>query len=351
MRAMRAREEVAAELEERLNSVAEEIRSEYYNLGLYLFSNADSLAIPMGKKLLDGVKEAEEDNRKSKELLEDSKRFLSDYKEKAQQAESLRDQINVKRGENKMVKLRLGALIYEQCSLALLDNSLFSDVYKDVEEEKRYIDKAESNAFLDRIFSKHGKAKMQRSNDSRFLSYAEAALDKKAVDSLDGDNAKALYKDAESSSEELKELSRRLDELNSVIKAMEDRRRTLERGELEKLDSASYEAEDKLREQVIGYGNYLFDKGASWIGETTPSAVLDYLDSILKKQQEYTSLTNTMARLKKEAKADDFKALIEEEKAKILILQKEKERIDMQIAQIENEIERLEGSIDRLSLK
>ena len=57
-----------------------------------------------------------------------------------------------------------------------------------------------------------------------------------------------------------------------------------------------------------------------------------------------------MNRLKKEAKADDYKALIEEEKAKILILQKEKERIDQQIAQIENEIERLEGSIDRLSL-
>ncbi len=351
MRVMRAREEVAAELEERLNNVAEEIRSEYYSLGLYLFSNADSLNIPMGKKLLDGVKEAEADKIRAQELLTESKRFLSEYKDKAQRAESLRDQINVKRGENKMVKLRLGALIYEQCSLSLLDKALFSSVYKDVEEEKRYIDKSGSNAFLDRIFSKHGKAKMQRSNDSRFLSYAESALDKKTFEALNGENAKALYSDAASSTEELKVLSSALEDLNIEIKTMEDRRRALEKGELEKLDSASYEADDRLREQVIGYGNYLFDKGASWIGENTPSDVLDYLDSILKKQQEYTSLTATMARLKKEAKADDIKALIEEEKAKILILQKEKERIDMQIAQIENEIERLEGSIDRLTLK
>lgn len=348
---MRAREEVAAELEEKLDSVAEDIRSEYYNLGLYLFENADSLDIPMGKKLFDGVKEAECEKQRSKELLDDSKKFISEYKEKAEMAENLKDQINVKRGENKMIKLRLGALIYEQCSLSLLDSSLFSEVYKDAKEEKRYRDKAESNAFLDRIFSKHGKAKMQRNNDSRFLSYAEYALDKKAIESLSGDNAKDLYKDAESSTKELKELSSSLDDLNAEIKAMEDRRRTLEKGDLERQENASFEAEDRLREQVIGYGNYLFDKGASWIGETTPTAVLDYLDSILKKQQEYSSLTNTMARLKKEAKADDFKALIEEEKAKILILQKEKERIDMQIAQIENEIERLEGSIDRLSLK
>ncbi len=347
---MRAREEVAAEIQEKLDSVAEDIRSQYYNLGLYLSENASHVKIPMGINLLDSVKSAKADKERAASSLEEARSFLKDYKALSDEAEGLKDQINVKRGENKMIKLRLGALIYEQCSLSLLPEELFSDVYKDVSEERKYRERAESNAFLDKLFSKHGKYKLERSNDSRFLSYAESVVQRKLSDALNGDNAKSLFIDAAQSDDELTRLNALLDDKVTSLKAMDERRRSLEKGELKKLESAEYESGDKLREAEIGYGNYLFDKGASWIGEDTPAVVLDYLDSILKSQQEYASLTSTMNRLKKEAKADDYKALIEDEKAKILILQKEKERIDQQIAQIENEIERLEGSIDRLSL-
>ena len=99
---------------------------------------------------------------------------------------------------------------------------------------------------------------------------------------------------------------------------------------------------------MINYGNYLYDRGGSWIGETTPSEILDILQKIIEIQNEYRELNERKQRLQKEAKADDYKALIEEEKEKIKILLGEREKIDMQIEDIEKEIKRLESLVDRL---
>ena len=72
-------------------------------------------------------------------------------------------------------------------------------------------------------------------------------------------------------------------------------------------------------------------------------------DEIEKSLQKMVEEETTVAKAYV-GKADDYKAQIEEERAKILILQKEKERIDLQISQIQAEIDRLEGTVDRLSM-
>ena len=82
--------------------------------------------------------------------------------------------------------------------------------------------------------------------------------------------------------------------------------------------------------------------------QTTPSEILDILQKIIEIQNEYRELNERKQRLQQEAKADDYKALIEEEKEKIKILLGEREKIDMQIEDIEKKIKRLESLVDRL---
>ena len=59
-------------------------------------------------------------------------------------------------------------------------------------------------------------------------------------------------------------------------------------------------------------------------------------------------LLSERARLGREAKADDLRALLESEEGKLRILRRERERIDGEIAEIEREAERLRGNIEKL---
>ena len=347
---MRAREEALSGIQEKMDQVAEEIRGCYFKLGDSVASSPDALGIPVGKRLLESVLNARKDKEKAESELNEADRFISLYKERSDEAEQIRDRIGEKNRELKLSRLRLGALVYEQCSLSLLDKNIFSSVYNDVEEERLYSEKKNSEGFLDRFLSIRGKAKLQRSNDSRLLGYASLILDNDLSSSLSGDNAKSVCEECNACSTEIKELSSRLAEISEYLETSDSERKALDKGGYEKLKADFDDKSDKLREEIIGYGNYLFDRGASWIDQSTPSEILDYLDSILKSQNEYSALSNTLKRMMKEAKADDYKAQIEEERAKILILQKEKERIDLQISQIQAEIDRLEGTVDRLSM-
>ena len=347
---MKAREEALSGIQAKMDEVAEEIRDCYFKLGNTIASSPESLGIPVGKRLLESVLNAKKDKEKSETALNEADRFLSSYKEKSDEADQLRDRIGEKNRELKLSRLRLGALVYEQCSLSLLDKSIFSSVYDDVEEERLYSEKKNAEGFIDRFFSLRGKAKLQRSTDSRLLGYASLVLDNDLSGALSGESAKSVYEECTACSSEIKELSARLSEISGYLDRSDSEKKALDKGGYEKLKADSDDKSDKLKEEIIGYGNYLFDRGASWIDQSTPSEILDYLDSILKSQNEYSALSNTLNRMMKEAKADDYKAQIEEEKARILILQKEKERIDLQISQIQAEIDRLEGTVDRLSM-
>ena len=117
------------------------------------------------------------------------------------------------------------------------------------------------------------------------------------------------------------------------------------------MDSDQERVEDSkaaYRESLINYGNYLYDRGGSWVGEKTPTEILDILQKIIEVQNGYRELNERKSKLQKEAKADDYKALIEEEKEKIKILLGERDKIDMQIEDIQKEINRLESLVDRL---
>ena len=345
---MVTREELFRETEEKIEDTTEVLRSYFHDLGEAIYKDQSVLPAPMGVSLLEEVKKAENDMNQAFASREDDKEFITQFDEIKERKTVVDDEMERLREEERDLRLRIGALIYEQCSLGLLDRDRFSSVYADSDEEKKLSEKAEGKSIISRLSSRSALSRLKRSDNSRYLDYSSLVDDEENAVSLSGGNAVTLMNNLEEIKEKRAILFQEKEDKDYYLSQNISRRRLLEKGGVEKDDEKVEDSQVAYKEALINYGNYLYDRGGSWIGETTPSEILDILQKIIEIQNEYRELNERKQRLQKEAKADDYKALIEEEKEKIKILLGEREKIDMQIEDIEKEIKRLESLVDRL---
>ena len=345
---MVTREELFRETEEKIEDTTEVLRSYFHDLGEAIYKDQSVLPAPMGVSLLEEVKKAENDMNQAFASREDDKEFITQFDEIKERKTVVDDEMERLREEERDLRLRIGALIYEQCSLGLLDRDRFSSVYADSDEEKKLSEKAEGKSIISRLSSRSALSRLKRSDNSRYLDYSSLVDDEENAVSLSGGNAVTLVNKLEEIKEKRANLFQEKEDKDYYLSQNISRRRLLEKGGVEKDDERVEDSQVAYKEALINYGNYLYDRGGSWIGETTPSEILDILQKIIEIQNEYRELNERKQRLQQEAKADDYKALIEEEKEKIKILLGEREKIDMQIEDIEKEIKRLESLVDRL---
>ena len=345
---MVTREELFRETEEKIEDTTEVLRSYFHDLGEAIYKDQSVLPAPMGVSLLEEVKKAENDMNQAFASREDDKEFITQFDEIKERKTVVDDEMERLREEERDLRLRIGALIYEQCSLGLLDRDRFSSVYADSDEEKKLSERAEGKSFISRLSSRSALSRLKRSDNSRYLDYSSLVDDEENAVSLSGGNAVTLVNKLEDIKEKRANLFQEKEDKDYYLSQNISRRRLLEKGGVEKDDEKVEDSQVAYKEALINYGNYLYDRGGSWIGETTPSEILDILQKIIEIQNEYRELNERKQRLQQEAKADDYKALIEEEKEKIKILLGEREKIDMQIEDIEKEIKRLESLVDRL---
>ncbi len=345
---MVTREELFRETEEKIEETTEVLRSFFHDLGEAIYKDQSVLPVQMGVSLLEVVKKAENDMNTAFSSREDDKAFSVEFDETKNRKTWVDDEMEKLREEEKDIRLCIGALIYEQCSLGLLDRDRFSSVYADSDEEKKLSEKAEAKSLFSRLSSRSALSRMKRSDNSRYLDYSSLIDNEENAVSLSGGNAETLVKKLEAVKEKRALLFQEKEEKDIYLSQNIARRKALEKGGLESDDERVEDSLSAYNEALINYGNYLYDRGGSWIGETTPPEILDILQKIIEIQNEYRELNERKSRLQKEAKADDYKALIEEEKEKIKILLGEREKIDMQIEDIEKEISRLEGLVEKL---
>lgn len=344
--AMQAIDELMAQIEEKEESIRESIRDAELQLGMEAVRVREALGLRVGGKLLEAAIDASAAVASAAEAAENGRALLDERRRLEDELEHLMREASSEDGEKRRLSIRLGAMIYEQCSFSLLDRDVFRIVYDDVEEDRR-LEERDDGSFISRLVGS-GKARMRRmGEEGRFISYAAIAL--KSDARLDGENAAALL---------------------SSLKALEERRRT-QGEEIAALQGKLAEGREKARmeerslessaahigtlrrseeEALVSYGSYLYDKGSEWIGEDTPSSILDAIEALLKLHDSYDEVQHEKDRLGREAKADDYRAMIESEEGKIMVLEKEKERIDREIAQIRREIDSLKMRIRRLDV-
>lgn len=345
---MVTREELFNETEERIEKTTSLLRSYFYNLGLFVYKNQNLLPSVMGVSLIEAAKKAEKELKEAEERKNDDTLFSLEYDEKKKEKIEVDDALELLREKEKDTRLMLGALIYEQCSLGLLPRESFSSVYDDAESEKVLSKKSNSSSFWSRLTSSSSLMRFKRNDSMRYLDYSSLADNEEIAITINGEKAQSLIATLRSIKKEREQKAEKEVELESFLTENLARRKSLEKNGTEEDEVTLTQKKNEFNETIINYGNYLYDRGASWIGEDTPSEVLDTLQLIIESQNEYSSLLSRRSRLEKEAKADDYKAMIEEEREKIRILEDEKNRIDIQIREIEREIDRLENQVNRL---
>lgn len=342
------REELFKETEDKIDETTKELRGHFYDLGLILFNNPEILPYGMGVSLLKASKEAYDSLREAREKKNGDEAFIKEYEERKEKKIKTETALEELREKEKETRLILGALIYEQCSLSLLPREKFSSVYDDSDREKELVKTTGGSSFFRKLRASSELTLMRKNDRNRYLDYSSFADDEENAVLITGEKAQNLVS-------VLMDIKKKREILSGDASGDEvflteglSRYRSLEKGGIEDDKTSLEEKENAFHECMINYGNYLYDRGGTWIGENTPAEVLDIFEKILESQKEYARLNECRKQLEKEAEADDYKALIKSEKEKIRILTDEKTKIDMQIGEIEKEIERLENLLKRL---
>lgn len=345
---MTEREELYKETEDKIDETTRSLRKHFYDLGFILFNNPDILPYGMGVSLVKASKEAYQALEEARKTKLEDENLIKEYEEKKEKKIEADNTLEILRPKEKEIRLRIGALIYEQCSLSLLPRDNFSSVYFDADREKELVEKSTQGSFFSKFRASSELSLFRKNDKNRYYDYSSCIDDEKNASLIKSEKAQSLIGELFKIKREKETLSRTILEAEKYLEDTAQRYRILEKSGIEKDSSLLEERENAFKECIINYGNYLYDRGGSWIGENTPAEILDIFEKILESQKKYSHLNECRKQLEKEAKADDYKALIESEKEKIRILTEEKDRIDKQITEIEKEIERLETLLKRL---
>lgn len=345
---MESREELLKNIEKQIDDCWDSIREEYFVLGEKLYKLSSTLSLPVGKNLLEGVIAVDARRNETGEKYNQEAALIEEFSKKSEENESVQRSLEGIIQRERKEKICLGAIIYERASLSLLDRKSFDFVYKDIDKELDYRKKENSRNPIERLSAQNSLSKLKKSANERYVSYSDIAIEKGLLDSIGGSNAPNIIASLESIAKEKQEAEDKSSSLLEYIDSNKAIFQKLKKSGLEETKAYKEDVDNQYRENLISYGNYLFDKGGVWVDEKTPSDVLDTIEDILKLQKDFASLNEDKQRLHRDSKVDDYRALIQEEEAKILILEKEKEKIDQEIEQIRIEIRKLNSMIERL---
>ena len=343
---MSAKEELEGEISAREADIRERIRNACLSLGIKAAREHEMLGFSVGGSLLDAALKATDDRRAAEENGRAIHSFLESFHADEETLSAALEEARNAEAVIRRLSIRLGALIYEQCSFSLLDKEQYRIVYDDVEAD-RQLEARDGASIFSRLLGS-GKARVRKmGEESRFISYAGIALASGTPPA--GERSESLFGELQEAISRKKAAEHEADSVSERIEIAKEKARDAER-DLAAADGRVRSASSAEEKALADYGSFLYDKGSSWIDKDTPSDILDSLEELLSLHGEYDRVLAEKARLEREAKADDLRAMIESEEGKIMVLEKEKERIDREIEELKSNIEAMRMRIGRLGL-
>ena len=320
---MSAREELLKENEARIKEKEEHISSLFASLG----RSAGKDAVAGSDKLESACSRASTEREAAEERLASLKKAFDEHEDRlALLAERKKDRSRLL-SELDDALSALGAAVYEKCSFSLLDKDAFASVYKDIGDGKGGV-----RSFFSEITKKR-----------RFLRYGRFVVKNNLDSMLDG-NALRNAEEIRTIHKEIEGIDNERKTLQEQINARKRSYSALSKDGLERAEKNAQSAREKEDEAYRCYGAFLFERKLALAAPGEES-----LDSdtaiIAREKRELDFLIAERKRLKREAKADDLMALLENEEKKLSILGKEKERIDQEIRDVEQEISKLKAKL------
>ena len=129
---MSAKEELEGEISAREADIRERIRNACLSLGIKAAREHEMLGFSVGGSLLDAALKATDDRRAAEENGRAIHSFLESFHADEETLSAALEEARNAEAVIRRLSIRLGALIYEQCSFSLLDRNEFSTVYEDI---------------------------------------------------------------------------------------------------------------------------------------------------------------------------------------------------------------------------
>ncbi len=330
----------------RIAEADERLRLYSYELGLKAAACSSVLPIHVGRKLLEAAAGRSRECDEAEKKLAALRSFLSSYAASQADLEDTERRIGQADDEIRMLSIRLGAMIYEECSLSLLDKEAFRIVYDDVREDERL--RREEGNVLSRFLLRGQLKVRQRGEESRFLSYADLVKTGGLGSQLGSGKAEEALRCIQALEDERQSLSCDKSRLEAILSEGRERYREAVRGGEETLSGEAAARKAAEESALTEYGSYLYSRGSEWVDKDTPQELLDILSAMLEVHGQRDELVRSRSRIERDSKVEDCRAMIESEEGKIAVLEREKARIDREIQAIREEIGALEEKIRRL---
>lgn len=345
---MGSREDLERDIEAKIEAKLDVIRQQFFILGEKVYHLSQDRTLPVGKKLLEECVAAEARLNEAIEKNKELDSFSLEFRGKKTELDNKKIELDSILASERKLKIKLGAIIFERSSLGLLDRNEFDFSYVDTDRETDLIKRLDGRNPIDRLAAQNSLSKFRKNANDRYVSYSDIAIEKGIVSNVGGNNAPPVVEELIPLEERRSVLQNEIEGLLEYIGKNEKEEQKLRKNGYEEARIYLEDMNTLYRESIISYGNYLFDKGGVWLDEHTPSNVLDSIEEILRLQKEYGEINRVKQELEKESKANDYRFLINQEEAKILILEKEKEKINQEILEIRKEIDKLNMMIERL---
>ncbi len=242
------------------------------------------------------------------------------------------------------IRLSLGAIAFEQAGWKEADSKLKELIKPYIERFTSLSEQVEEKKGFFRFIAESKFRRLKKHQDREFSAIMDILEKEDSLSLLTGDRASALLR-------EYKQLSSSIEEGHRKLKAFaadtEDSA-AFSDNELSRIDDELKLLEEEYEEAFISYGFYLFENGAKWITANTAESELDLISEMLECQNQL-DFQNKLIQMKKDQIAiDDFNAIIENNYKTISALRSEIERIERQIADVDEENRVLYGKIQKL---
>lgn len=324
------------------------LEEQFFILGSKLYKYTKENNLPVGRKMYEECLALESRRNEIDEKFRNLSAFSFQYNENTERREKLCSECEELSGSIRNYKIRLGAILYERVSMSLVGRDDFPFVFEDFEKESELKKRGESRNPIEKLASQTGLQRFQKSANERYISYIDKTIELGLLDKIGGNNAPLITSELEPALLSLEGKNKEIDDIDTFEKENEESVAALSKDGVAGLKAMLGDANQNFKTSLKSYGSYLFDKGAIWISETTPSEILDSIEDILSLQGECAKIDREREKIARDDKISQFQALIKSDEDKILILTRERDKIDQEIDNIQQEIDRMKAIIERM---
>lgn len=268
---------------------------------------------------------------------QEEKRLVSDLIQAQKEGQKKRERLKARRKEieeaHKEIKIRLGAIFFEQAQAESCDPSVSAALDHIVSRYKKLKYNTQNGSFFSSATSKLLLAMTNQNKD--FLSAFKAVEDDNLFSLIQGERAQKLIGEYQEYKRQLGDIEKELKELDEDISDADELAENHRKEVEERLNQCVLDEEAA----AVSYGLYLFDNAVKWLKDNTANHIVDIVSDMLKTQEIIEENTRQIRLKKTQIEVYNQMEKVRLNEKAIMKLEAERERLLGQINELKAENE------------